>query len=155
MKKFLHKLTMGNCSQLLILEARGIMGAIEILGQIDYMDVIGIPRHLQSNGHLLALPSPLPIFPRNSTRVQNTEIKISPQKNIFIWRLTAWDVTEAGMDLTLARKINQTLNWWMTEVGEMMLLKFERGNSQYFSLASIKIKWYKRNPTDVASYGVA
>lgn len=38
MKKFLHKLTMGNCSQLLILEARGIMGAIEILGQIDYMD---------------------------------------------------------------------------------------------------------------------
>lgn len=73
MKKFLHKLTMGNCSQLLILEARGIMGAIEILGQIDYLDVIGIPRHWQSNGHLLALPSPFPIFPRNSTQVHNTE----------------------------------------------------------------------------------
>lgn len=41
----------------------------------------------------------------------------------------AWDVTEVGMDLTLARKINQTLNQRMTEVGEMMLIKFEHGNS--------------------------
>lgn len=55
MKKLLHKLTMGDCSQLLILEARRIMRAIEILGQIDYMEQIGVPRHrllvhLQSNG---------------------------------------------------------------------------------------------------------
>ena len=60
MKKLLHKLTMGDCSRLLILEARRIMRAIEMLGQIDYIEQIGVPRHrllvhLQSNGYLLAL----------------------------------------------------------------------------------------------------
>lgn len=60
MKKLLHKLTMGDCSRLLILEARGIMRAIEIRGEIDYVEQIGVPWHrllvhLQSDGYLLAL----------------------------------------------------------------------------------------------------
>lgn len=78
MKKFLHKLTMGNCCQLLILEAEGIMGAIEILGQIDDRDVIGIPRHW----HSAATSS---LFPSNSTRVQHTgKLKFLSKKLIFI-----------------------------------------------------------------------
>jgi len=60
MKKPLHKLTTGDCSRLLILEARRVMRAIEILGEIDCIESIGVPRHrllihFQSNGYLLAL----------------------------------------------------------------------------------------------------
>lgn len=38
MKKLLHKLTMADCSRLFILEAHGIMRAIEILGEIDCIE---------------------------------------------------------------------------------------------------------------------
>lgn len=59
MKKLLHKLTMGDCSRLLILEARGIMRAAETLGQMDGIGEVGVPRHRllvgsRSNGYVLA-----------------------------------------------------------------------------------------------------
>lgn len=81
MKKFLHKLTMGNCSQLLILEARGIMGAIETLGQIDDMDVIGIPRRWHRDGTSSLFPHHSPSSPGIQL---GFNIKISQQKLIFI-----------------------------------------------------------------------
>lgn len=68
MKKLFHKLTMGNCSKFLILQARRIMRAIEILGQIDCTEQIGIPWHnplicFQSNRHLPALPVNITVTP--------------------------------------------------------------------------------------------